>query len=107
MRVLPQMTNAHDGNSKVATTAALAESWSVWRESSMWKLLRGSLSGGLAKTCVYPLDRVKMVYQVRTDNAAEHRACDDKEQGRRRVAAGGATVATASACAPAWQHTCT
>eukprot|EP00918_Siedleckia_nematoides_P099915 GHVU01218565.1.p1 GENE.GHVU01218565.1~~GHVU01218565.1.p1 ORF type:complete len:107 (-),score=4.93 GHVU01218565.1:769-1089(-) len=64
MRVLPQMTNAHDGNSKVATTAALAESWSVWRESSMWKLLRGSLSGGLAKTCVYPLDRVKMVYQV-------------------------------------------
>jgi len=30
-----------------------------------WKILRGSLAGATAKTCVYPLDRLKMIYQVK------------------------------------------
>jgi len=39
-----------------------------------WRLLRGSLAGIIAKSTVYPLDRLKMIYQVKVSVVGPFRA---------------------------------
>jgi hypothetical protein len=50
-------------------TSPTLERW----QKEIWHFLSGSIAGSVAKTLVYPMDRLKMIYQVKGDSVGKFR----------------------------------